>query len=162
MQTVDVMRGVATSRSRSPLIRQVAIGILNYAGTASQDYYSEAMAIGNFVHQRIAYVKDPTDMELLVDPITLLEQADRGQARGDCDDMSLLTASLLLAIGHDPFFRCVRYNGGSFDPFSHIYVVDRLADGDLVIDAIVKNKPIGFEVPHDSQEDFPCLDPDAN
>lgn len=152
------MQGVALERSRNPLVRQFAIGILNQFGTRSQDYYSEAVAIGRYVQKNVAYVKDPTQLELLVDPVTLLEQVSRKQARGDCDDMSLLIATLLLSIGHEPYFRCVRYEGRIAGAFSHIYVVDKFSDGSYVsLDAIVKGEPIGFEVPHSSQVDYPCI-----
>ena len=68
--------------------------------------------------------------------------------------MALLIASLLLSVGHSPKFSIVRYNSSS-GSYNHIYVVDYAKNGPegphrIVLDAIVKNRAIGFEVPHSS------------
>jgi transglutaminase-like putative cysteine protease len=56
----------------------------------------ESERIREWVKTNIEYRMDPAGHELLQDPIvTLAEQA------GDCDDMACLSASLLMAIGHE-------------------------------------------------------------
>lgn len=161
IQTVALMKDVARESAANPDIRAAAVMILNTAGIESHDYEGEALAIGQYVQQRVAYLKDPTEIEMLIDPYTLLDQADHDMGRGDCDDMSLLIATLLLAIGHTPVFRCVRY-GALYGAYNHIYVIDYITDGQgkdirLVIDAIIKNRPIGYEVKSTSGDDMPIL-----
>jgi hypothetical protein len=65
--------------------------------------------------------------------------------------MSLLIATLLLSIGHEPFFTIVRYPSSSTG-WQHIYVTTWEANlhrkkEKLVLDGIVKHKKLGYEVP---------------
>lgn len=151
--TVELMRGVARERSRHPLVRELALHIVRMAGVHSQNYIDEALAIGRYVHKKVRYVRDIKGVETLHDPLTLIDQLRRGEAQGDCDDMSLLIAALLLSIGHSPKFRIVKYSPNS-QGFAHIYVVDyernhgQRVKKRIVIDAIMKRKPIGYEVKH--------------
>ena len=145
-------------RAALPSVRSKATSILNQYGIASHDYVGEAKAIGHYVQQNVRYVKDANGVEQLTDPLTMIDQMGQGISRGDCDDMALLIATLLLAIGHDPAFRCVRYDSFT-GPFNHIYVVDYPVDQKLgkirvVLDAIVKNQKIGFEVKHMSGSEY--------
>lgn len=153
MDTVEIMKRVARERSRHPLVRELALKILQVADVPSQDYRSEALAIGDYVKKKVRYVRDIEGVETLHDPLTMIDQLRRGEAQGDCDDMSLLIAALLLSIGHQPYFKIVRYHPQA-PGFQHIYVVDYERNHDekkkvkVVLDAIMKRKPIGWEVPH--------------
>jgi hypothetical protein len=154
LDTVEIMRRVAHKRKSHPLVRELALKILIHAKIPSHDYIGEAVAIGKFVKDKVRYVRDISGVEQLHDPITMIDQIRRGVAQGDCDDMSLLVATLLLSIGHRPKFRIVRYKGLS-GSYQHIYVVvyeknKRQDIKRIVIDAIIKDKPIGFEVKHES------------
>jgi hypothetical protein len=154
LDTVAIMKKVAHQRKSHPLVRELALNILNHEKIPSHDYASEAIAIGRFVQKKVRYVRDISGIEQLHDPVTMIEQIRRGVSQGDCDDMSLLVATLLLSIGHRPKFRIVRYKGLS-GPYQHIYVVvyeknKRQDMKRIVIDAIIKDKPIGFEVKHES------------
>lgn len=160
-ETVDLMKKVARLRSGHPLVRKLALNILNYNGIPSNHYVDEALAIGDFVKKNVRYVRDPDNIEYLQDPENLIKDIQKGEAQGDCDDMALLIASLLLSIGHQPFFRCVRYRSNSGN-FNHIYVVDyeRNKKGPrirVVLDAIMKDHPIGYEVPHQSGDEIPAI-----
>lgn len=157
MQTLRVMKKIAKERAGHPTVRKLALNILNYYNIPSHHYADEARAIGTYVQQKVRYVKDPTGIEQLHDPLTLIDQIQQGIARGDCDDMALLVASLLFAIGHTPKFRCVRYKTKS-GPYNHIYVVDYASNHGkkhrVVIDCIIKKKPIGYEVRHASGDEY--------
>lgn len=152
------MNEVARKRSGHPKIRKLALNILNYYNTKSHHFIDESLAIGDYVQKNIRYVQDANGIEQLHDPVMLIEQMEEGIARADCDDMSLLIATLLLSIGHRPKFKCVRYSGKS-GPYSHIYVVDYAKNKGfgpkrVVLDAIIKDKPIGFEVVSLSGDEF--------
>lgn len=121
-------------------------------------YLDEAKAIADYIKDHVRYVRDPDGIEYLQDPIDLVAQMEQGTAQGDCDDMSLLIATLLLSIGHTPRFRAVRYKKG-YDYYNHIYVVDYEKNGAsqkkrIVLDAILKYAPIGTEVNHISGDEF--------
>lgn len=158
IQTIEIMKKVARQRAGHPKIRALALKILNDCGVPSQDHLSEAICIGNFVKENVRYVRDPDNIELLTDPLTLIDQIARNSAQGDCDDMSLLIATLLLTVGCQPYFRAVRYKSDS-GHFNHIYVVVYEKDwghkrNRVVLDAILKRNVIGSEVPHQSGEEF--------
>jgi hypothetical protein len=153
MDTVEIMKRVARERSRHPLVRELALKILQVSQVPSQDYRTEALAIGDYVKRKVRYVRDIEGVETLHDPLTMIDQIRRGESQGDCDDMSLLIAALLLSIGHRPVFRIVKYTSKA-PGFQHIYVVDYERNHNeknksrIVLDAILKRKPIGSEVPH--------------
>lgn len=156
------MSRVARNRSGHPKVRKLALNILNYYGIPSMRYVDEALAVGDYVKKYVRYVRDPDGIEYLQDPIDLIDQIVKGEAQGDCDDMSLLIATLLLSIGHTPCFRAVRY-GTDYDHYNHIYVVDYekngTGPGDLkkrvVLDGILKRSRIGTEINHLSGDEFP-------
>jgi hypothetical protein len=158
LDTVEIMRRVAHKRKSHPLVRELALNILHHHGVKSHDYVQEALAIGRYIKEKVRYVRDISGMEQLHDPVTMIEQIQRGVSQGDCDDMSLLIATLLLSIGHKPRFRIVRYRG-EVGPYQHIYVVVYEKDHGqtvkrVVLDAILKDRPIGTEVKHTSGKEI--------
>jgi len=162
LTTIKEMQRIARIRSGHPKVRELAKNIFNYYQVPSMYYIDEAIAIGNYVKENVRYVRDATGIEQIHDPLTMIDQIIDGRAQGDCDDISLLIASLLLATGHQPYFRAVRYkkNKGSYN---HIYVVvyEKNPYGGkkrIPLDAILKTKPVGFEVPHKSGKEFKAID----
>lgn len=151
-KTVDYMKKIARKVNGHPEVRQLAENILNYYNTKSMYYFDEALAIGDYVKKFVKYVRDPQGIEMLTDPITMIDKLKRDEAYGDCDDMSLLIAALLLSLGHSPRFAIVKYDKNA-KSYQHIYVVTYEKNyGDkkprrLVLDAIAKKYPIGWEVP---------------
>jgi len=153
-QTVYKMKKVARKHAGDVLVRRLAESIILEAGAGSHNHIAEAKAIGRWVQKNMLYAKDPDGIEQLQSPPLMIERIFQGKGVGDCDDMALLAATLLLTIGIRPKFRMVRYRtekGG----FNHIYVVVYESDFEgskkrLVIDPIIPNREIGFEVPHTS------------
>jgi len=90
------------------------------------------------VRDEIRYVQDTNGIELLHDPVTLLEIG-----AGDCDDKSILLASLLESIGHRTRFVAVAFEP---DRFSHVWVQDYL-DGRWVDLEPTEPLPFGVRVP---------------
>ena len=154
--TVRFMRRVAHESAGDPAVQRLARLIVNQV--PSHQYLEESRAIGEWVQSHMRYAMDPTGYEQLQEPQLMICDIEQGIGAGDCDDMALLTATLLLCLGHNPCFRVVRYTGRT-GPFSHIYVVDYTRNGDaeperLVIDCIIKDQPIGYEVPHASGQEL--------
>lgn len=158
LQTISFMKKIARKMSGDPTIRRLALNILEHYRVGSMQYVDEAKAIGDYVKNKVRYVRDPEGIEYLQDPLDLVKHIQQGLAQGDCDDMSLLTATLLLSIGHKPYFKAVRY----YEPignYNHIYVVvyEKNLYGKterIVLDCILKDKPIGFEINHNTGEEF--------
>ena len=165
LDTVEVMKKMAREYSRHDLVKRLATNILHHKNIPSHHYLDEAKAIGDFVKRHVRYVKDPVGTESLTAPDMMIRMMKEvGYSMGDCDDMALLTAALLMSIGIHPRFRTVRYRGNTGN-FSHIYVVvyeKNVSNTDspgptkrLVIDCIIKDKPIGYEIKHASGQEFP-------
>lgn len=72
----------------------------------------EAVRIHRFVRDRIRYTRDVRGVETLHTPTQILRQR-----QGDCDDKSVLIASLLESIGHKTRFVAIGYGGS----FCHVY-----------------------------------------
>lgn len=157
IETVKFMSKVARQRSRHPLIRELALRILESYKVQSNDYINEALAIGKWVQTKTRYVRDIQGVETIHDPLTMIDMIKRGQGHFDCDDQSLLTATLLLSIGHQPYFRIVKYR--PVNGFQHIYTVvyeknHNTQKKRIVLDTILKRKPIGTEVKHIEGKEF--------
>lgn len=158
LDTVSAMRQLARARSKDPFVRDFALQILRSYGVRSHNYKSEALAIGDYIKNNMRYVRDIDNVERIQDPLLILQDIQAGKGAGDCDDMSLIIATLLLSIGAQPYFRTVRYSG-AVGPYNHIYVVlkdhnHKQKSERIVLDAIVKDKQIGYEVPHKSGDDY--------
>lgn len=152
------MRQLARSRAKEPAIRALAMNIIQQAGVASHNYRDEALAIGRYIQANMRYLRDIDGVEQLQDPMLMLQSLQKGNAMGDCDDMSLMIATLLISIGAQPYFRTVRYKG-AMGPYNHIYVVcydnnHKQKSQRIVLDAIVKDKPMGYEIPHASGDEY--------
>lgn len=160
IQTIDMMKKVARLHAGNPSLRKLAINILQEYQIPSNYFINESLAIGDYVKNNVRYVRDPDNIEQLQDPLGMLRDIQLRAATGDCDDMALFTAALLLTIGHQPFFRAIRYEE-PFGNFNHIYVVDyeknpyQTEKTRVVLDCILKDKPIGFEINHINGEEFP-------
>jgi hypothetical protein len=154
LDTLDIMIRKARESSRLPKVRELALRIILANNLKSQHYKDEALAIGQYVKDNLRYVRDIDKVETLIDPLTIIDQLQRNEAFGDCDDMSMFIASLLLSIGHQPYFRIVKYVNDPMRSYSHVYVVDyernqgEKSKQRIVLDAIIKTKPIGYEIPH--------------
>jgi len=152
LRTVTLMQQVARARAKDPVIRDCAKEIIRNSKVKDMNYLGEALAIAHWVRHHVRYVRDMAGVEQLHDPLTMLDMIRRGVAQGDCDDVALLIATLLTSVGHSPYFRIIKYDATAPN-YSHIYVVVyernyRDAKKRLVLDGIIKDKDLGYEVPH--------------
>lgn len=120
-ETVAVMRALVLEARVNPVIRQAAIDLIYLQ--PERDEGAEIEAIYAHVRDRIKYVRDVHDVETVHDPVRVL----RGRV-GDCDDKSVLLASLLESVGYPTRFVVTGYDGGDV---SHVYV-QVAAEGDWV------------------------------
>jgi len=111
-QTIHAMRGLVDEALRDPAINRLARDIVR--GVPAFDDYAEANALYSWVRQNIRFTKDPVNKETLYPPAELLQIR-----AGDCDDISMLLATLLMSVGYAARLMTVAANG---DEFSHVYV----------------------------------------
>lgn len=119
-RTVQRMMDLAKSASMDPRFIGFAQSIS--LGGGRKDSLDVLDSVLKFVRGHWTFRRDPVHMELVKTPDRLLtEFKTRGIMVGDCDDASVLVASLATALGYPARFVVLQRNSrGKF--FDHIYV----------------------------------------
>lgn len=108
---------------------------------ATRDYRGQVHALFHWVKQHIRYVADPRDVETISTPVATLKMQS-----GDCDDMSVLLASLLEAIGYQTRFVAYGFEG---EGYSHVIVETKLGPIAWVsLDPTVPTSTVGWKPPN--------------
>ncbi len=109
--TLKLMSRLVKNGKKSLPVRQAALSLVknNY----QKDWAGEVKDLHRFVRDNIRYVRDIRGIETLQTPDKTLEFG-----QGDCDDKSVLLASLLEAIGHPTRFVAIAQTG---EEFVHVY-----------------------------------------
>jgi hypothetical protein len=126
IRALNGQRGERSVRVRS-FTEQVVRGI------QPKDYLSEILAIRYAVAEKIRYLNDPVTTEWVKDPERLVDEIEaNGVAAADCDEISLLTATMLRQVGRDVDYVTVGFGVPGdhshvftrvLEPKSHTYIV---------------------------------------
>lgn len=136
-QTLAIMRNLVRRSKKHPVIRTAAVRLVN--NLPQKDYVNEIRAIHRFVRDNIRYTRDIRGAETLQFPeITMKERA------GDCDDKSVLLASLLESINTPTRFVAVGYQPGEF---CHVLVEARVGSSWIPIET-TEYQDIGWYPPN--------------
>lgn len=130
------MAGLVRKGKTSLPVRLAALQLVR--DLPQQDWLAEAKSLFEFVRDRIRYVRDIAGVETLQDAERTLQLG-----QGDCDDKSVLLASLLQSINHPARFHAVAFTPGKF---SHVYV-DTLVGRQWVGLETTKPWPMGQTAP---------------
>ena len=130
--TLRIMAELVRRYKTHPLIRELALSIVK--SLPGRNYMGEAAAIQRYVQNHIRYVRDVHGVETLQTPVKTLQLG-----QGDCDDQSILTATLLQAIGHPMRFLAI----GTMAPdvFSHVLSETRFNSKWIPLETIHKWPP---------------------
>lgn len=142
--TLEIMSGLTKDAKKNITIRTKAANLVQ--GLPQKDRLGEIRALFNFVRDNIRYVRDIRNVETQYFPEQVLLQEF-----GDCNNKSVLLASLLESIGHPTRFKAVGFRPGHF---SHVFVETfapsrqrRFGDVQwLALDA-TENRPMGWYPP---------------
>ena len=137
-QTLRMMRQLVNQCKTNTQIRQAATNVIFL--TPEKDEYSEAEALFNMVRDSIRYVKDVNDIETLSTPMTTLE----GRL-GDCDDQTVLLASLLESVGYPTRFVIEGYTTPG--EYEHVYM-QALVFGQFISMDPTEQKYMGWSPPN--------------
>jgi hypothetical protein len=121
-QTVQVMRQLVDEALADPDFVNQAVSIVSSA--PAHDEIAEIKAIYSWVARNIRFVKDPVTKEKLYPPQQLLQIG-----AGDCDDISMLTAALLMAVGYPARLVTVAAQSDAPTEFSHVYAEAEVPPG---------------------------------
>jgi len=118
-QTLRIMRQLTRDGKRqySPF-RELALSLVERNG--NKDWYGEVRDVYQFVRDKIRYVKDIRGIETLATPEMTLQIG-----QGDCDDKSVLLATLLESIGHPTRFVALSFTPGNY---AHVLVESKIGD----------------------------------
>lgn len=141
-KTLSVMARMVNEYKKHPQIIKLARQIVRSCPVRRFD--CEAEHLFRWVRDNMRWVRDVYGVETLATPIRVLEMGG-----GDCDELSILLASLYMAIGFPVKFIAVANNPKYKQSFSHVFVaVDLTGDGDWVsADPSNPSAEFGWETP---------------
>jgi transglutaminase-like putative cysteine protease len=140
-ETLKLMRLLTREGKKLPEIRSLAINLTS--DLEPKDSVGEIKALWQYVLTNFRYIKDTTDVEVLHTVDNLLDRMS-----GDCDDASVLLASLLESIGHPTRFAALAFTSNNFE---HVLVQTplgnpRLDSNWISLDA-TEDRPFGWYPP---------------
>ncbi len=139
--TLEAMRAVARSAATMPEVVAHARSIGN--ARRLYDYVRfpvPRMESGvRVVRPRVTFRRDPVGFERIRHPVRMVREINgNGWTQGDCDDLAVYAAAVLLALGRRPVFLVMARDEGAFE---HVYYGE-LEGGQLI--------------PYDPQEGYPA------
>lgn len=146
-RTGQRMRDIIRASGANPLVRRWAERIV--ASVPDRDHDAELQAIYAWVQNHTRYTPDPLGTEFIQTPPIILQQIEAGMTPSlDCDDMTVLSLSLLRSIGYPTALRITGYRPDH--RFSHVYGLARHPKTGVwtPVDCVRKDEPfVGWEAP---------------
>lgn len=133
-QTLRVMHDLVLHGKKNITVREKALELTRYL--KQKAFLDEVKALFSFVQNNIRYIRDIHTVETVHLPEKILEYG-----QGDCDDKSILLASMLESIGHPTRFVAAGFNGR---PYSHVWVDTKIGTKWVSLDA-TDSKPMGWK-----------------
>lgn len=131
--TLSLMARISRAYSKLPQFYVLAREIANGAGVEGKDYAGEGEAIWDFVRNNVIYRRDIEGVESVQTPDRTLALAS-----GDCDDQSILVATLAKSLGFPVRFVAAGLRGGDLE---HVWPELRIGDSWFAADT---TEPNGF------------------
>lgn len=156
---VRILQGLVMKGVRDPSMRKLALEITSQC--PARDDMCEARAVYDWTRSNVRYTGDIAPIKISpngpVEGIDLFQTAKRTKEfrGGDCDDHSVLNATLLTLNGIPARFRITGRGKG----WSHIYVTfgaPKLAPRKWIpLDTTLPGSRFGYEAPYGKKADFP-------
>lgn len=139
-RTIAHMRRLVEAGKTDPKVVLKAHEIIR--GISRNNFFAMGNAIFQFVHDRIAYVRDPIGVEFVKSPAITLQTKT-----GDCDDQAVLFSALAESVGIKTRFKAVKADAKYPSEFSHVYSQAEIPGrGWVTSDTIVPQAKFGWEV----------------
>lgn len=138
-QIIEHLAWFAIQYGKNPCVvgfaRRLVQGI-----TESNAVEAQFSAVGTFILDSFTYQADPRGAEYVRSPIRMLsEYCKNGYARGDCDDITLLAASLLNALGIPVRILAVKLDPAG--PYNHVLIQANIRGTWRWLDGCNKDNP---------------------
>lgn len=124
--TLSLMARIARAYSKLPQFYVLAREVVATAGVEGKDYAGEAEALWQFVRDNVTYRRDIEGVESVQTPDRTLELAS-----GDCDDQSVLSATLARTLGFPVRFVAAGIGGSDLE---HVWPEVRIGDSWFALD----------------------------
>lgn len=136
--TLNVMAEVSRNAAMTERMREKMIDLLQ--GLSPATYRDYVQDVETFCKSNVLLINEAE--EVLVDPLRMLDDIDRGKAAGDCDDIAALAASLLYSAGIRTRFKAVFPHTEGF--YQHVFTEYRLNDAEpwRPIDPTIDHIPV--------------------
>ena len=131
--TLKIMRRLVRAAKKTFPVRQTALSLVQNIG--QKNWHREVAEIWRFVNNNIRYVRDVNGVETLQTPEKTMEFG-----QGDCDDQSVLVASLLESIGHPTRFIAIGFGPASYQ---HVFAETKVGNKWLPVET-TEDWPLGF------------------
>ncbi|MBT9167438.1 MAG: hypothetical protein DDT19_00776 [Syntrophomonadaceae bacterium] len=142
--TLNKMRDIIKQSFQNYYVRRWAENILGQYHSNVSDF-SKVENIANFLMTRTEYLRDPHGLEMLRTPLVSLQLLESGDIpRLDCDDLTILSLSLLKSIGFPVAMRAVSYHPDK--KFRHVYGLVKIRNIWHPLD-LTKKHGLGWEAP---------------
>jgi transglutaminase-like putative cysteine protease len=122
--TLSLMARIARAYSKLPQFYVLAREITR--DVESKDAFGEATAIYDFVRENVRYTGDIEGVESVQTPDRTLDLAS-----GDCDDQSIMVATLALSLGLKARFQAAGLRGGDLE---HVWPEIAIGDSWYAVD----------------------------
>lgn len=140
-ETLRVMRRLTLAARKDPAIKTLADRIVQPA--PSGDFGAQLKCVFAWVKKHIKYVRDIRDVETVSTPErTLREQT------GDCDDMAIVVAALLEAVGFKTRFLALGFDSGEYE---HVIAQALLGTRWISLDPTVSYATAGWHPPNETR-----------
>lgn len=140
-RTIAAMHALVREGVRDVRVANVAKAVLR--SVPRRDYRAEAQALLSYAQHQCRYVRDPVlpdGIERVSHPMVTVQTGG-----GDCDDLSVVLASLLASVGFDYAFRTIGDDARQPDLFRHVYVVAYVPPLGWVAADPSFEEPLGWE-----------------
>jgi transglutaminase-like putative cysteine protease len=140
LQTLKLMWGLAKEGKKNPVVYYTARQIV--AQVPNKQFTKEVEAIYNWVVNNIRYTMDVYGIETLQHPDRTIDLR-----QGDCDDHSILIASLLMSIGHPVRFMAIKVKGMG-NNYVHVFAQTKIGSKWIALDSTEPEHGIGYVHPY--------------
>lgn len=131
--TLRLMVEIVRQYKTDPNLVEFSAHLLKLCGVRPKDWSGEVRCLHNWVRDNIRYVRDVRDCETLRTPPEIL----RIQS-GDCDDKSILLATMLEAVGYKTKFAAIGVRG---EFYSHVLPFVILGRSKIPLETILDADP---------------------
>lgn len=118
--TLRLMVNLVRAYKTDPAIVRFSRRVLLECGVPEKNPMAEVTCLQHWVRDNVRYVRDVREVETLSTPVEILKERS-----GDCDDKSLLLATLLEAVGYKTRFGAIGVRGGGYSHVMTFVVLGR-------------------------------------